>query len=365
VRWWLAVLFVGLGALLLAAAGSVSYGLTWMRDEEAAFWSGLLVNVGTTLLLGAALVWFERVIVTRVREQNRQAIGEAADVAATEAAERASERFRSLTSDLTARVEDIDRRLSATREIVRQEQEEALTGIGGEISRSAMIVALRAATAIRAIDRPGQSEGSSLIVPAGEDFDAPLIRVVYAAPDDLPAQEASDGEVGDEREEVWLSSISPGIDILGLNPGWSGTRWEPERGPEAVFQQLARQMVRDGSAASSRRIHVGSFLNHLQAALRLAIEAREGDEGARLSGEPVREFITTDCFVTAKGVEFLGATFRVDSWRFEHESEDESGLFETLPRRPENIDSALWAHAMDRGRRHFAGQVELARWTPF
>ena len=70
----------GLAALLWAWA--IAYELTQLRSEQASYWSGLLVNVGTTLLLATVLVRFERVLVRRVRVENGEAIVQAADAAA-------------------------------------------------------------------------------------------------------------------------------------------------------------------------------------------------------------------------------------------------------------------------------------------
>jgi hypothetical protein len=349
IRWWLVVLFVALGAGVIGAGAVIAYDLTPLKAGNASFWSGVLVNVGTSLLLAAALVWFERTIVARVGRQNLEAIDQAASRAATQVAEQTNETIERIRNDLSARVDDIDSRLANQRDRIRHEQEVAIAGLGEEISRKAMLDALRAAADINAIGSPPRSRGGMLVVPSGSEENPPLIRVTY-----VPQNDAPWGGV----ETVMLQTLHPEVILSDLNPGWTGTEWREDQSPEEIFSELAREMVRAGSASASRQMKASVFLSNLRDALRLAVEAREGDEDSKLSGEAVAEFIDASTLVTKRGVEFLEPLFTIEAWRFEHGSQDESGTFESIPPKPDGIDQARYDRAVDRGRAHFRGRLE-------
>lgn len=352
IRWWLVAL-VAAGGLFALGGGWVVVFLS--RGDMGGFWSGLLVSIGSTLLLAAVVFWFERSIVRESRKERAEVVGaaqEATEAArlATQAATTASESAAKAREALTSRIDEIDKQIAESRSRQAAEQADALASIGEEVSRDGILRALAEAADIGALRAANRQNAFWLVVSGGEPPDAPLVRVWY-----FPDQDEGFGNID---ASLALEYLPADFEILRASPYVDGVQWEATAGPVEAVQLLDRSMVKRGAGYLSKKFSASKFFSNLQLALKMAIEAREGVGSTVLSSSPVAEMVTSDCFITGNGVEFTDAWVTVESWRFEHQSPEESGTFTSIPKRPDQVDEKLWGQGIRRGLMHFRGQTD-------
>lgn len=275
VNWVILLIFIVLGLVALFGGWLVAYEVTPLRNEHAAYWSGLLANVGTTLLLAAALVWFERVLLRRVRTENVRAVKEAADQAADAAAERIAPRIeeleRAVQADTSARASERTR----SAELVATTPD--FESIEGALGQAAAINAVRGRTFSSSSETL-----ASIVVPGGGTPESPRITVVR-----VPRAESRPAR---------LVLMHSGDDVV----------WDEEAGAREVFAALKDAMIAAGHGAEAGELSATSFFANCSSLLRDAIAARQHDQDAWLSGSPAVELINTDWVVTEAGIEVRG-----------------------------------------------------------
>jgi hypothetical protein len=288
-----------------------------------------MVNLGTSLLLAALLVWFEKKFMRQVRGENEQIAQQAASKAAEEAAVRTA-------ATLTPRLDELDKLVKATATAAREQQEATIDALGEQASRSNVLSALRAAAKIRAIGSFGRSIDSSVVVPAGDEKDSPMIGIAFS--------EESDPDDRDQRP----SSIRLRYD----GDESTSVEWPEEVDPAAVFFELQQSMIRNGFAPAANRLSTQRFFKNLRALLKAAMEARQDVKGHWLTGAPVHEMVFNGWIITEAGVEILGHGVPITPEQYPHGS----GRFRTrykVGAPPADVDSYLWGHAAERGVKYF------------
>lgn len=335
VRWWLVIVFSLLGLVVLVAAALVAYGHTSFRGDDASFWSGLLVNIGTSLLLAAVLVWFERAIVRKVQEQTRstaqrveQAFTTAATTAATDAAEKTA-------AALQPQLADLDKRLRARSDSQASQRTATAAKVSEVPSFEALRDALRVASDINALGEPTffvtADDGGEVIVPAGEALDSPLVVVTYLT---------------EFQDRITLAHL---VDRTQR----SSVTWQEGQTPEDVFAALKDEMVKDGHGAAARKMSVERLFGNLGSLLTDATSARQADDGAWLSGARVREMVADGYVITDAGIEVRGhgiAAEPSEFGRYEHGKVVGSNV-PALGPNPTDLD--VWDGAVARGRGYF------------
>lgn len=326
VRWWLVVVFILTGLLCILMAAAFSYGWTELDAEDTSFWSGLFVNVGTSLLLAALLVWFERVIVRDVQKQTQSTVEQAVSSAANTAAQRTADA-------LIPRIEDIDARLKERAETQVNARTAATARLAAMPTFEAVRLALAKASEINAIQRWSDDdlEGGTVIVPAGGALDSPRIRVVYSAPDHVSLTHMA------ERGKP------------------STVEWNPGQSPDEVFGALHDQMVKDGTAPATHQMSVERLFGNLSALLTDATKARHADGDAWLSGQPVLEMVMPDCVISEAGVEVREhgvAATKKRLGRYTRSGHVAGDSVSPLP--PGDLDQDTWNKSLERARHHFA-----------
>lgn len=333
VRWWLAIGSIVVGGLFLVASGLIAHDQTYLREGGASFWSGLFVNIGTTLLLAAGLIGLERVIVRKVREDRLAAVEQAAEIAAESAAQRASAAFQ-------VQLDDLDRRIWEQASSAESERAASAVRVGESGSFEAVRNGLRSASEINAIARPDSHNiGGIVTVPAGfEDVgvSGPTIEVLY-----MPDSPASAERISLRYATLRSSSF---LD------------WELGEAPEAVFLRLQQAMLRDGYGRERRQMSAERFFANLSSTLLEAGLARHGGDGLWLSGNPVHEKVTDQIFITSAGIETPSGVL-VEAWRYGRQIQSIDGTYyldEDLEvTAPEGVDQAALDVAIERGRRYF------------
>lgn len=330
VRWWLAVLSILLGVLFLVAAKLVAYGETLLRGVEASFWSGLFVNIGTSLLLAAVLIGLERVIVRKVREDRQVAVTQAAE----SAAQKTAEAFQPQLDNLDRRIRD----RSASRIDVAAEAAQRVAELGNFDSVRA---ALADAADIDAISKPHtelnswSTLGWEVIVPAGHGLSAPRMCVTF-----YPS-----GTSGEDT--IMLSAFGHRTS--------SAVLWGLDKAPEEVFDELYEAMVRAGLARLARAMSAEALFRNLSVALRDAVLSRRAAPEAWRGTKPLVEMVSETVMMTSAGVEIrgLGLVIGRSSWGL-YNNIDPGKLYEqSFPPRPEAVDPALWEELIRRGEFHY------------
>ena len=333
VRWWLVITFSGLGTLVLVGAALVSYGHTRFKGEDASFWSGLLVNIGTSLLLAAVLVWFERTIVRNVREQTRSTVRKVEQAVTTVAATAATDAAEKTAAALQPRLADLDARLRARSESQASERTATAAKVGEVPSFEALRDALRVASSINAVaDSSFSDEGGEVIVPAGEALDAPLVLITY---------------VPEAEDRITLAHL---VDRAPQ----SSVTWQKGQAPEDVFASLQEQMVKDGGGPAARRMSVQGLFGNLASVLTDATSGRQADEDAWLSGSRVREMVADGYIITEAGVEVRDYGIVVRPEHFGYYDNFGNVLKSSVPDLPPNgIDLEIWATVVERAQGYF------------
>lgn len=277
-------------------------------------------------------MWFERAIVARVESGTREAVRDVATQAATEAATNAA---RETTEALRPRLDEVDRLLSEKQSKNHAAQSEAVSTLGIEASRSAMLELLARATDMRAIALGGGGEFGYLVVCAGEGVNAPRIEVQYS-----PGAPGGEGP-----DEPVLSMLNRG------ERDSAKVKWDVDEDAVTVFERLRDAMIRAGRGALVRDLSIKTFFENLRSGLQEALGAREHLDGAWLSGEPVHEFLSEGWAITDNGLEVRGRGVPIQR----HEFGGWNGatfVQSTAGSPPEGIDEELWALALQSGSLH-------------
>lgn len=340
VRWPLVILAVVVGLLVLAGGWFIAYGGTAFQGEHAAFWSGLFVNVGTTVLLATALVWFERTIVRRVKRQTAITVAGAVNQAATDAATRA-------TAAVSTRLDDLEKSF----------QERAGSGATSRLATAELVSevptfeaiydALSTARRIQAIGQPRferpRPSGGEVVVPAGDTLDAPSIAF----------------SVLDGHELIFIGHV------VGL-ARTSEMIWDEHDDPLDVLTGLTEKMLAEGHGAALKHFSVEKLFSNLSRVLRDATIAREHRDERWLSGDSVREMITNDCFLSDAGVEVRGhgvVSQRTEFGRIRDNRTLEDFSVRTEP--PAGTPSDVWERAVQRGKDQFTSRSRGVPLPPY
>ncbi|CAH0281575.1 hypothetical protein SRABI128_03662 [Microbacterium sp. Bi128] len=336
VRWWLVVLFVALGVSALLFGGWVAYGGSPWREEQAAFWSGLFVNVGTTLLLAAVLVWFERILLRQVRSENETAISTAATSAAQQAAETAAE---ATAARLVPRLNQMDEEIRTRSSARAASRTRSAVRLAELPTYEAVDAAFNAATSINAIrSRAGSTggEGSGeVVVPAGVMLSAPRVRVLYLAKNsNFPARIVFE-HTSYEAQAVWTE----------------------DKDAADVLDELSEALVRVGGAEVSRSLSAQGLLENLSALLADAVAGRQAEQGAWVSTGPVFEMICKDWYLTDKGLEIRGRGVAIPRSAFGKwiRGTDRRTQQQLPPGPPQGLSEDAWSLAVARGDAYYPG----------
>ena len=334
IKWWLIVLIVALGVACITFGWFVSDEmlLIW-QGGAASYWSGVFVNVGSSLVLAAVLVWFERAIIQTVKKNTDSAVE---DVATRVAKEAASEAARETTERLMPKIEEVDRLLAERQRQNLTEQSEAVATLGENASRDATFRLMDEATNLRAIHIPSNWEVGELVVAAGIGADSPPIWVRYS-----PGSQDASGS-----DESWLS-----LAAVAARRDDEFVFWDADMDAVSLFHELRRKMVQAGRGELASRLSVKSFFDNLRSGLDDAIVGREHADGAWLSGEPVYEVIADGWLITDRGLEVRGhgvVIERDEFAGFDRTSEREDNVGDP----PEGLNSELWERAKEAGADH-------------
>lgn len=327
--------WVLLCALLGGAAVFWACSLVW-GDSNAlpGFWSGVLVNVGTTILLAGVLFWLER----RFVKETGQVARAAASSAATQAASQVAVASDEVNKQLSARISDLEERLKAQRGEQTKSDEEAVDILSADASYGSVCRALKAAFDIEAISQYG------VTVPAGSEIASPRVNFRYQ-----PAWRNEDGDGRGEGIEV--SYVVENLSPNSIGTPFIGVSWAGED-PAGIFNELLERMVRGGFGSDTHRVQIEQAFRNLALALGQAVAARRCEPSAWQSSESLLEIVTKDWVITRSGVEVQGHGVVAKATKFRNGSglRPEAVGTWTKPEKPDWAQQQEWDVAMERGR---------------
>lgn len=312
-RWGFVGLWTAVGMGIVAIATYLADGWT-----DSNYWSSVLVNLGTTVLLAGFLVWLER----RFVDTAQRVAAETAAVVATEAATTVAEKA---TRNLSARLDSLQDRLQDEREERARQQDSAVAALSSEASRAAVVSALSTAADV------GASK-NRVFVSAGIGRDAPVVAFELSVPD------------GEEDD--------PGLQLLvETGQGWHrAVEWPIDEDPVRVLAKLETEIMRAGQGDRLRSFQADRLFSLLHAGLRDAIGGRRGDEDAWRSTSTLLDVIDEDWVVSEAAVEHRlhGAVIGPDAYpQVWFQGTVRAG---SQPRRPEWVDEQTWGRVLRRGR---------------
>lgn len=340
VRWGLISLVTVIGLAVTATP----FVLSWRGARGFGNWralsSGTLTNVGTSLLLVAAIWFLERRFTARitvaVQETTRAAVAEET----TELV--ASQR------DLSLRLDDLQSRLDDRVAQTSQQQDEVIRRLADGISYESVRDALAQADALGAL------WFHEVTIPAG-DGEPQMPRFVF--------------RWGNTPSGPWLEELlsdeddSPRLTVTHDEKTIDGKRvrvvWGLSNTADEVLSELRQGMMSAGFAEQSKQVDATIFSN-LHAAIREAVAGRRADSGAWLKGA-LDEWITEDWAVTHYGLEHRGP-YGMRSGEFPVHWDgrsNEAARTWKQPPTPDAIDDQPWDFMIRRARRRHREGVPL------
>lgn len=212
--------------VLCAVVGCGAIGVAWslLRDDEESlpgFWSGVLINVGTSILLAGVIFWLERRF---VRQTGEVALSVATTAATAAVVQTAAARDRA-DEQLFARLSDLEERLDRQRSAQTTADDQTLQKLNEDASYASVSEALKNALQIGAITEEG------LVVPAGEEPASPRVKITYRQ-----AWRNEDGDGQDDGLEVaYVPNPKSGeaFNVFGVT-----SYWNEGQDPTDVFTRL-------------------------------------------------------------------------------------------------------------------------------
>ena len=343
VRWLPVAITFGFGLLLTVLP-------FWLEDRWG--WAGAapstMTNVGTTLLLAAALFFVERAFLAEVRS--------VATKAASGVVAEATADLRASNEALAAEVRDLQERTTARVSARTSAQDRALQQVGEIASYDAVAQALALAHQYQAVYRPGP------IVRASTKTRGPRLRFAWGS------YEPSDdyyggGRAGSKPDLIVSLAVTQWYEDEELVPD---VVWPRGMSPDEFFSELVSHMQAHGNAAQANDLDAAVAMEELSESLRVAMAARRRDGDVSLVGQVI-EVLDDGVVITNRGVERLtsgvvvpesefppGGKFSTDGRRTMSDQE----LFSS--RRPDDVDADRWAVAVARARTLFPFPVPSA-----
>lgn len=329
-NWKLIYLCTGIGV----AAIVIAFALV-MNDEPAlpSFWAGVLVNLGTTILLAGVLFWLEQ----RFVRDTRKVVGEAKQAAgeAKHAVEeiKIQEQSRKQENDrINTRLDGLELRLQTERDRQVEEEKTVLDALSEDASFETISEALNRANRIGAITEQG------VTVPAGPDLNSP--RVNFAP------KEGWSGPPGDDSPDfIEVSYIA-----LGYPGRHAAISWLPDSSPVQMLGDFDEELVGQGLGPEARQVRAADIFGNLSTSLSQAVAARRAQDSAWLSsGASFYELIAQGWAVTSNGIEVQGHGVVTEASHFFRVVTPSGPVYlGAQPSKPEWATQDLWDFAIAR-----------------
>lgn len=325
VAWHLGVDQNPLG-LLLAPFGFA------VGAAQATFFSGLLVNIGTTVLLAVLLIMFERTILRRVQNESRESEYRAERAAEDRAEAVVAERVKPLETRLT----NLDALFQNHQDETARARRRAASALLENSDFDSFANKLSAIASSGAVTRPSidsPNDAMLFIVPAGDSISSPRVEISYG------------GNDGRRSRDIKFS-------MLNVAEGSVSANWNKVVPLQNVLQSLSDQLVGSGAARMTKAVSPDALFRNVALFLDAAAAGRNGDTDAWLTTAPAHELVFDGWIITENGVEARGHGVIVPRFKFGRRIPGTDGVqgekIDTDP--PLGVDEDIYAEAVNRAR---------------
>lgn len=335
-RWGLVVVVTLLGAAVIV----VPFYLTKQVDPgfgtPQSLASTALINIGTTLLLAALLVFLGRRFVSR------------AEVAARRVVEEKTEEFRQDTAEIRQRLDALQDRVAERTASAEAAAAAIVDGIVSDVSFESVTKALELANDVDALWH------SAITVPTNDSVDAPAVRLSWTATQ-------HGGRFDDSDNLVPTLAV-----VYEHRPGSSGRpvdlEWRPGVPADELVHSLKELMVRVDYGQAAQALDVKYVFERFGRGVSDAIAGKRALPDAWLKGcGALDELVGPELAITSLGVAARGHGLAFKASDFpqrpppamsaEQRASQEPYRVPTPPA-PEGIDPAHWVVAISRAAKH-------------
>jgi len=342
---WLSVA-VGVGILALAWHFGVTenpLGLVLnlvgvaVNSAHATFISGLLVNIGTTVLLAVVLIIFERTILRRVQSATSASEQRAELVAERKVEAIVAERVEPLEMRLT----DLDSRFRNHADTRAGERREAASTILDDLDFEPFAARLSTIAMTGAITKPADDapeDAALFIVPAGDELSAPRVKISYT------------GNDGRRSSDIMIAVMHAAQGDIAVN-------WNKNVSLDDALSRLNDELVRRGAVHLRNSFSPDALFRNIRSFLEAATAGRNAEVDAWLSTSPAHEFIADGWIITERGIEVRGRGVLVPRQYFGHYvrgTNRAQGERVSLTA-PEDVDPAIYSEALVRAKAFMLG----------
>ncbi|GAA4717974.1 hypothetical protein GCM10023216_02730 [Isoptericola chiayiensis] len=335
-RWGLVALVTALGALVIG----VPFALTkWVNPEfgtPQSLGSTALINVGTTLLLAALLVWLGRSFVSH------------AEGAARRVVEERTEEFRQETEDIRQRLEALQGRVDERTASAEAAGAAVADDIVTDVSYETVTRALELANDVEALWH------SAITVPTNDSIDAPAVRLSWTA--------AHHGGRFDD-----LDNLIATLEVDYEHHPESSTRrfdqeWLPGVPADEMLHELKESMIRADYGEAAQALDARYMFERFGHGISDAIAGKRAQADAWLKGcGALHELVGADLAVTSLGVAARGHGLAFKSSEFPQRPPPVVSAEQLTNRKlyrlptppvPDGIDPEHWTVAIARAAEH-------------
>lgn len=344
-RWRLVTFVTVLGAVVVGIPFALSEWTDPAFGTKQSLASTALINIGTTLLLAAVLVWLGRRFVSQAEGTARQVV------------EEQTKEFRTETAELRQRLEALQGRVAERTADVEAAGASILTDIVGDISFETVTKSLELANDIEALWH------GAIAVPITDSVDAPAVRLSWAyaqkggrfdSTDNLVPTLAMDYENRPEKSNKHFDF-----------------QWRQGFPADELIYELKEWMVKLGFGEAAQVLDAEYLFKRFGDGVTDAIAAKRGLPGAWLKDcGLLDELVGPNLAITSFGVAARDHGLVIESSDFPARrspamsAEQRSNLTPyKLPERsaPEGVDAGHWNVALKRAAEyHPTGQVPTA-----
>ncbi|BBX30718.1 hypothetical protein [Mycolicibacterium alvei] len=235
----------------------------------------VLINIGTTLMLAAALIVVDKWLVH---------VEQAAEHRATEIVDDRTRELRSQTEDLATRVAALQEALDGRLAEKDADRADRFANVAREASFDTVTSALEAANDVGALAT------GSVEVPSGTDLDAPRVFMCWA-----PRAESDDRRSSDQSEPLLFLSVD------GADRTHVAVEWPDDKAAIEVLEELLDELNRSGNARLAQAFSPEALFANLARALSEATRIRTDSSGSGFTGATY-EWLAEGWLVTDKGL---------------------------------------------------------------
>lgn len=292
----------------------------------------VLINIGTTLMLAAALIVVDKWLVQ---------VEKVAEHRAAEIIDDRTRELRSQTAELATQVASLQEALDGRLAEKDADRADRFQTVGQHASFDTITSALEAANDVGALAT------GSITVPAGPGFDAPRVFIRWAP----RAESDSRGSDHDNAPLLFLS-------IDGADHTQIEIEWPDDKPALSVLEELIDELKRSGNAPLVQAFSSESLFANLGSALSEATRIRIDSSGAGFTGA-THEWLAQDWVVTDKGLFSTDHGLLIDSGSIKYPVPTMRPREIGAPKRPEQefsapegVDPQFWALAVERTKHH-------------